>query len=146
MKSKEKLPELINSRLGESIHSVTSIDGQFFERTSLEDFEALKYSKFPNLKRNLYYVSGGYLYLPNSEVKLVDLLVFTQFPEEAEVVSSCSDCDPCESIWDRTFICPDKHEDDVVVLTLQELAQTWRSIVPDENPNKTSIQKDRTVV
>ncbi len=146
MKSKKKIPELINSIYGESIHSVTSINGQFFTRTSLEDFEALKYTKFPDLKRYLYYVRDGYLYLPNSEVEVVDLLILTQSPEDADEASGCSDCDECESIWDKDFICPDKHEDDAITLTLQELSSTWRSITPDENPDKdANIRSQKTV-
>lgn len=146
MKSKEQLPDLISSRFGPAVVSVRSVSGQDFSLTSPSAFSNLKYSKFPNLSRFLYYVEDNYLYLPDSEFELVDIKILTLDTESVDELSGCSTCDECESTWDKTFVCPDRHIRDVINATVAELSGTWRRITPDENPDKDSnIRSQKSV-
>lgn len=146
MKSKKKLPELIFSRFGDSIESVTTIDGiQEFLPTSLRQFRLQKdrpFSKY--VTKNYYYVRDGYLYIPNTEIEAVNIVLLTTENDEADALSDCKECDGCKSIWDYEFICPDKLLEAVLTDTLQEVLSTHKQIIPDENPNMDETQRGKT--
>lgn len=148
MKSKSKLPELVFSKFGSSIVSVTTIDGMTeFLPMNLTKYRLntkRRFSKF--ISQNYYYVRDGYLYLPDTEIKSVDVTLLTLNTDEVEEVSGCSECDPCKSIWESEFICSDKLLEAVIQDTLQEVLSTFRQITPDENPNMTELQRDKTTI
>jgi hypothetical protein len=131
-RSKNKLPELIHSRYGHSLKEVTSVDGQFeFKPITLVQYRLNK-KKTLQKKQDYFYVQDGYLYLPDSEVKVVTLNILTQDLYDLEQCSECGE--KCKSAWDFEFICPDKLLDVVIQETIKELSIT-KQIQEDANPN-----------
>lgn len=147
MKSKKKLPDLVFSRFGDSIVSVTTVDGMIaFLPTSLNQYRLNSKRKFAKfVTSNYFYVRDGYLYLPDVEIEAVNIILLTTDKDEADAVSDCKECDDCKSIWDYEFVCSDKLLEAVVADTLQEVLSTYKQIVVDENPNMDENIKSKTV-
>ena len=132
-RSKLKLPELIHSKYGNSLKEVTSIDGQYsFEPITPAQYRLNK-KRTLKTKTDYFYVQDGYLYLPDSEVEMVDIIVLTIDLYELEQCSSCSE-NKCKSAWDFEFICPDKLLEVVIQETIKELSLN-KQIREDVNPN-----------
>lgn len=146
MKSKKKLPKLLSGSFGTAIVSVTSLDGNTkFDRTSPSKFYTE--SKLPNaslFSSNKYYDKNGYLYLLNSSVEAVNVVVLTFEEDVANEVSGCTECDECKSLWDYDFKCPEKLMEAVIKDTLMEVLGTNVRIPADSNPNNDPNQKTQT--
>ena len=146
MKSKKKLPKLLYSRFGNSIVSVLTLDGLIkYHPVTLNQYaidRQRNFSKF--VTKNYYYVQDGYLYLIDSEVEAVDVVLITLEKEKVEDISSCKSSDSCKSVWEHEFVCSDKLIEVVIQETLKEILSSNKQIMEDENPNLTEIQKDRT--
>lgn len=143
VKSKNKLPELLFTRYGSSIKTVTSID-------SSKQFEEVTESKYIRNKRrqnefndeNQFYIKDSYLYIPDYYIKSVSLQLITLDRKSAEEV----DCDKqsCKSVWEHEFIAPDKFLDGILRTTIKEVSNQLQ-IPEDENPNLDSNLKSKTV-
>jgi len=134
MKSKKKLPDLIFSKYGSSILEITSIDGEhIFKPITTSQYRINKKRKTDELKQDFYYIKDGYLYLPDSDVEIVSIVLLTLDLYEKEQCSECSD-DKCKSVWEHEFIIPDKLSEVVISETLKELSLN-RQIQEDQNPN-----------
>lgn len=146
MRSRNKLPELIHSRYGNTVLSVTTVDGETsFLPITLSNYRLKnkrRFSKFGN--QNYYYINDRYLYLPDSTVEVVDVTLLTLNEEDVEELSDCTTCNECKPTWDREFICSDKMIEIVIQETLQEVLSTFKQIIPDENPNLSQALRDRT--
>lgn len=134
MKSKKKLPNLIFSKYGSSILEVTSVDGEHvFKPITASQYRINKKRKTDGVKQDFYYIKDGYLYLPDSDVEIVSIVLLTLDLYEKEQCSECSD-DKCKSAWEHEFIVPNKLLEVVVSETLKELSLN-RQIQEDQNPN-----------
>lgn len=132
-RSKKKLPELIHSRYGHSLKEAVALD----ENTSFTNITPAQYrlnkSRSLQVKGNYFYVKDGYLYLPDSEIQMVTLIILTQDLYDLDEICACKDGD-CKSAWDYEFICPDKLLEVVIQETIKELSIT-KQIQEDGNPN-----------
>ena len=135
MRSKNKLPKLINSRLGNSIKEVTSLDDE-------REFKATTPAQFRRDKERgsddyiYYYVKNDYLYILDANIFMVNLYVVTM---EQENIEGCNkDC--CKSLWEYEFKCPDKLLEIVIAETIKEISMR-KGIPADENPNLNSNEK-----
>lgn len=146
MKSEKKLPEGVFGKNGSGILLVSSVDGsQKFDYISSRDFINNTKRKYIINKNNYYTIKDGYLYLPDSEVELVNITMFAMDKSEIDAVSECCDeQSKCKTKWEYEFVCPDRFEDLVARDTLQELASIYRSSIVDENPNMDENQKSKT--
>lgn len=147
MKSVKKLPETIFSRFGASIVSVSSVSGEVeFTPITTQKYTLQKNRQFASLiKPNYYYIHDGYLYLPDSEVELVNVVLLPVSLDETEEASGCKDdCDVCKEGWSYEFNCPDKLLEIVIQETLKEIASFYKTAVIDENPNMDENQKTQT--
>jgi hypothetical protein len=141
MRSVEKLPESIYSRYGNSVKFVVSLDGEvIFNKVTPRQYNLNKKRDTSGVSKDYFYVQDGYLYLPDSDVHMVDVLMLTTDSEELE---GCEKCDECKSAWDYEFIGTDKFQELVIQDTIGEVARR-RGIVIDENPNNDSNQKSQT--
>lgn len=136
MRSKEKLPKLIGSRLGNSIKEITSIDSeQEFKPTTPSQFRRDK-NREESSEYTYFYVKDRYLLLLDSEAKVVSPNILTL---EQETIKDCnSDC--CKSLWEYEFKCPDKLLEVVIAETIKEISFK-KGIPVDENPNLNSNEK-----
>lgn len=148
MKSKKKLPDLLFSRFGDSIANVTTVDGMIeFLPTTPTQYRLNLQRKFAKyVTKNYYFVKDGYLYLPDSEVEGVNVVLLTVDNDEADSLSDCKECDSCKSIWEYDFVCSDKLTEAVIADTIQEVLSTYKQIVPDENPNMDETQRGKTTI
>lgn len=137
MKSKNKLPELVFSRLGSSIREVTNIDDTLqFTVTNPSQYRRDKDRKYKmNNQLVVYLGTDMHLYIPDDEVYSLNLDLLTMNVHEADAISNCKKCDKCKSAWDYPFICSDKLETVVYKEALNILASTYKAIMPDTNPN-----------
>lgn len=135
MKSKKPLPELVFSRLGASIKEITAIDGYFeFKLVTEEQYRRNKKRKY-TLDSEVYVYLGtdNHLYIPDHEIRTVDVTLLTVRTEDVDECSECKEED-CKSGWDYEFIVSDKLEDVVFKEALQIISST-RQIPQDPNPN-----------
>ena len=140
MKSKNKLPDLISTKFGQSVISVISLDGsvEFDPLVNASDYKRNK--SRPNASfiadKSYYYLKEGYLYLPDSTTEVVEPCVITTNPEEIAEISGCEDCEQnCESVWDMEFIATDSILEPVISETINEIVGIMKRIPEDENPN-----------
>jgi hypothetical protein len=134
MKSKKKLPELLNSKYGVAIYSVTSVDGEFqFTQTTPNQYRLDSKRNAIGKKPQYFYVKDGYLYLLESEVLSVTVSVITLDLYDADQCSECRQ-ENCKSAWDYEFVCSDKLLEVVIQETIKELL-TNKQIQENVNPN-----------
>lgn len=145
MKSRKKIPGLVYNRLGSSIISVTTLNGDtVYNPTTLTDFQLSKNRTFvQKLKLKFYYIQDNFLYLPDSDTEYIRVTYIPFDESKIKKASDCQgeeDCDECKSMWDYDFIVPDKLSEQVISETIQEVS-VGRSIPQDEMPNGDSNQK-----
>jgi len=134
MRSKKQLPELIHSKYGASVKEVTSLDGEFLLLPITPYQYRLNKQRKDGLKgENFFYIKDNYLYIPELEVKMVQVVLITQDLYDLEECSECKD-NSCKSVWDYEFICSDKLLEVVLQETLKEVSMT-KQIQADQNPN-----------
>lgn len=142
MKSKCKVPETISAKNGIGIVRAFNVDeSQNYTYITPQRFQAISKRKYVVKDTRYFYIKDGYMYLPNSTNELLDISVITLDKQAAEKVSSCGYKDDCKSVWDYEFVCPDRFYDLVVRDTIQEIANVWRTSIPDENPNLNENEK-----
>jgi len=147
MKSKNKLPNSVSGKYGSNI-IVTSIDGsQIYNGTNFTKYNRdKKRVGFSKLKSKYFFEIDGYLYLPDSTIKAVNIIMIPENEYDIDSVSSCSNNEECKSGMDYDFICPDSIINTVITSTINEVMSTYRRVVIDENPNLDENQKGKTVV
>lgn len=136
MKSRKKLPKLIWSRYGASAVSVVNIDGS-------KEYEIISHSYYNTIrkKRGFDKFKGNYaiiypdnhLYIPDSSVKKVNILVYS-LDEKIQDVSDCEDTCTCESYWNTEVEISDKLIEPIFQETLREISMRM-NIPYDANEN-----------
>lgn len=135
MKSKERLPELIYSRFGDSIRIVSNIDQtERLDKTTPQDYIRSRKRKF-NHNPPMFYERDGFLYLLNTQMEVAFVELLTLDTETAENLDCGCEKDNCKSALDYPFIGSDKLQEVVIQQTVQEIAQTYLQIQPDERPD-----------
>lgn len=133
VKSKLKLPSLVYSKLGNTVKEVTSIDGRYlFKPNTISQYRRDSKRRQPKNSPKYFYVKDGYLYIPESEIKTVNIYVLSLDLYDSEETSSCKN--GCKSAWDYEFIAPS----DLLEQILRETAsiiQTSSQVPEDESPN-----------
>lgn len=134
MRSKKKLPKIIGSKYGYAVLMVTSVDGEnTLSVTSLMEFTSLRNRKdYKKFAGNFFYISDDYLYAPDSEIELVDVLALT-IDEDHEECSSCKDS-KCKSAYEIDFPLPESVANSVVQETIREISLRL-GVQRDENGN-----------
>lgn len=136
MKSKCKLPNIISAKNGIGVVRAFSVDEEKnYQYITPQRYQAIAKRKYVIKDDRFFYIKDGYMYLPNSTNELLDLSVITLDKKAAEATSTCANDNSCKSVWDYDFVCPDRFYDLVVRDTIQELANVWRTSVPDTNPD-----------
>ena len=135
MKSKKKLPKMINSKFGASILMVTTIDGeQILKVKSITEYKIAKKGRYYDKFKGKYaYIADGYLYIPDSEIEAVNILLLS-LDEDCEEASECSDVTGCTSIWDREVKISTKILGPAMQMTIQKISMRF-NIPTDENAN-----------
>lgn len=143
MKSERQIPNLIFNRLGSSIVSVTSLNGETtFNPITLKAYQLSKTRTTSKLfKKHYYYLQDGYLFIPDSEVEYVTITYIPFDESDTDGASNCTETScGCKSIWDYQFMVPDKLSEQVIQETIKEVSLR-RQVQVDENPNLNSNEK-----
>lgn len=130
-----ELPELFETSFGYSVLSVNAIDE--LSEVEFKPIDLKQYRRNLNrpVKNKLfYYVKDNKIYIPDSNVKVINVSIITLYPEDADKCSCTPSEDDCNDIYDSKFIVPAKYIDNVVKATIQEIAFK-KQIRIDENPN-----------
>lgn len=145
MKSKKKLPKVLWSKYGSSVILVTTIDGEK-EYKLISQVDYMNLLKRPNSEKfigKFAIIIDDYLYLPDSEIKMVNILIYT-LDEKVDDLSDCKECDDCESYWDKEVLISDKIREVVIQETLKEVSMRLQ-IPKDENPQGDSNIKSQSI-
>lgn len=144
MRSVSKLPRVIFFKYGSSLKEVTNLDDGFeFKPTTISKFRRDK-NRREFGPDSFFYIKDDYLYLPESEVKRVNLYLYTPNGYEADRANACAE-NKCLDPWDSEFICSDKLMDLVVTETIKEVSMRLQ-VPEDTNPNLDPNQKQKTTV
>lgn len=143
-RTREKLPDLVNSLIGPVFGRVTSIDGseEIFEITPGEWNRKVLDSNFKYNKTKYYYYSEGFLYFPNLEWKKI--LIEGFFDDDIEKINClCGETKQhCISKLDEQFRIP-RHMLALVVENVnKEIANLYDKIPNDNEENKNDNKKD----
>lgn len=136
MKSKKPLPKLIFARLGSSVKEIVSLDGDFLF-TYVDETQYRRNKKRQHKLKNEVYIYLGadnHLYIPDEEIRTVDLTILTTDTTCIEDCSACMEKDNCKSFWDCEFIMASKLLEATKDMCLQRLG-LLKQILPDQNPN-----------
>ena len=146
MMSEICLPNLIWHRFGSSVVMVTNVDKSVEYKIITEsDYQKIRKQRFFDKFKGKYAIitSDNRLYIPDSEVERVSVLLYT-LDENKLSACGCCDNDECLSFWDVEVKIPDKLLNVIVDTVVQKL--TVRLQVPkDENPNMDSNIKSQIV-
>lgn len=136
MRSVCKLPSGIFGKNGSGIVSVSNVNNsEFYTYQDPRSFASTLKRKYVKKDKKVFYTDGEYLYLPDSNTELVNVSMIATNLTNINNLSSCKESNSCESVWDTSFVCPDRFFDLVVKDTINEVASVWRTSVKDENPN-----------
>lgn len=148
MRSEERLPDLVYTRLGPAIIKVSNVlDEVIFSPVTLRKYSNNKNRKYGNIDQYYYYVSDGYIYIPDIEIYAVNVTLVTLDRKAALMLSGCGydDSDEkCKSQWDYDFVCPDKLLEYIVSETIQE-AYNKLKVPTDENPDMDINKKSQKI-
>lgn len=139
-RTKERLPDILNSYYGPIIRKVTSIDNS----TRMQNTTALEWNRKtenPDMinfdKSSYYYWEDGYLYLPNANWKKVKVEAY--FNDDVSRFDKCTPENACISILDKPFRLPNDLMAQCVENVNKELMiyqQIPDDVQNDKNPNR----------
>jgi hypothetical protein len=146
MKSKKPLPDGIFGKTGAGIIEVSSIDNEtkivHTTITQQRNIREFKYKRKPTAR---YLVRNGHLFITGLPIEAVNLSMFVIEPyKNRDSSACCTEEEVCKSNWEFPFICPDRFLDIVVRDTLMEMAQIYRAMPEDSNPNLDANSRGKT--
>ena len=143
MKGVKQLPKIINSRFGPAVKNVTNIDYSIEYRFTTPAKYRNSNLREEKSTEQKYYIKDGCPVLPNSSIERINMEILTLEPYLVQEVSGCNQ-DQCKSYWDYEVKTSDKLTEIAIQETLKELGFGLQ-IQEDNNPNMSSLQKDKTV-
>ena len=88
--------------------------------------------------------ADGYLYIPDSSIKLLNMLVIT-LDEKSEEFGECDkECNDCINYWDMNIDIPAKLNELIYNETFNKLVRRL-NIPKDENDDLDNFQKSKTI-
>lgn len=147
MKSTCKIPDSVYGKYGNSVIKVTNItDTVALQKVSYDAVIGKKSKgRYSDLEKQgpRWFVFGGYLYVLDWEIKMVNVWLFTLQRDD-----TCADIDicdtgelicPCTNRWDVTFVSSDNLIKFIMDETASRLSGS-RTVAIDENPdNNTNV-------
>jgi len=136
MRSKHKIPDTYETFYGEMLEVHNPTYAKEFRQTTPKGYKNIKLREFQDRRIKYYWLSNGYLIIPDSSVQVVTLRGIFENPAAALKLNSCAkDDDRCASTLDQPFVCPDYLISVVKQETLKDLFNFYKRITTDENPN-----------
>jgi hypothetical protein len=132
MKSKKKIPETYETFYKELLEVHNSTYAKEFRQITPKEYKNIRLREFQDKRIKYFWLSNGYLIIPDSFVQTITLRGAFVNPAEA---------DKCVSLLDQPFVCPDYLVTVVKQETLKDLYNFYKRVVTDESPNLNNNQK-----
>ena len=147
MKSVKKVPKILSSKFGYAVLLITNIDNsKKYNIISMNDY--INMANRPNFNKfkgkYIIFDADGYLYIPDSSIKLLNMLVIT-LDEKSEEFGECDkECNDCINYWDMNIDIPAKLNELIYNETFNKLVRRL-NIPKDENDDLDNFQKSKTI-
>lgn len=138
MRSIKKIPETFETTYKELLEVHNPIYAKEFKQITPKEYKNIKSREFQDKRMKYYWISNGYLIIPDSLVEIVTLRGAFINPAEAKKLNSCDsgeDENGCVSVLDQMFVCPDYLLPVVKQEVLKDLFNFYKRNVLDETPN-----------
>lgn len=138
MRSKDKLPKIMDSRRGIAIKGVSTIDdSEYLFPTSPKIFTSIANSKnFKYNTKKYYWIKDGYIYLPNAPYEGVN--IEAMWDDNIAYLQCGSTEDKCKGMQAQESAIPDYLFGELEQMALQELGMLMKvpnDIVDDKQSN-----------
>lgn len=138
MKSVKKLPELYLSNFGSLIQVFNLTNDVDYKEVSITKYKNLKNQKFKPLNTKYFWIEDGYLYIPDSNVKMVKINgIFS----DIEAFNELNSVNTCGSILDTELQIPDYMLTSIIEATTKQVSYAL-SIPKDEDTNLNSNDRN----
>jgi len=143
MKSKKKLPSILQAKVGYVVESITNINftEEYQPLRSAAEYITKKKREYADQFKFYYIDTEGYLYLLNTTNEIVNINAYFLDEGEAKCLSDCEDCDECKSKLEDKFICPGEFLSSVRDQTLKLILNGYKNIQRDERPDLDENQR-----
>lgn len=136
MRSRKKIPDTYETSYGEMLEVHNPTYAKEFRQTTPKAYKDIKLREFQDKRIKYYWLSNGYLIIPDSSIQIVSIRGVFENPADAKKLNSCStETEKCPSILDQPFVCPDYLISIVKQETLKDLFGFFKRVTTDENPN-----------
>jgi hypothetical protein len=136
MRSKHKIPDTYETFYGEMLEVHNPTYAKEFRQTTPKAYKNIKLREFQDKRIKYYWLSNGYLIIPDSMVRIVTIRGVFANPAEALKLNTCIKQDnTCPKLLDQPFVCPDYLLSVVKQETLKDLFGFYKRSVVDENPD-----------
>lgn len=140
MRSKHKLPEMYNDDYGSIFKNLTTIDESIeLKVTTPQNILRIKKDTNSKYDKTIYaFFRNGYLFITNKKYPIIKLEAFFKEDLSFTKIYKCGDTfNKCIRFMDTKWFIPDKLQDTVIGLVVQELAGLYKKIPEDINITKT---------
>jgi hypothetical protein len=144
MKSKKKISEVYETLYRGLLEVHNPIYAKEFREITPKDYKDVKAREFQDRRIKYYWISNGFLIIPDSMVEVVTLRGVFANPAEAKKMSACYQSDSnggCISLLDQPFVCPDYLVAVIKQEVLKDLFNFYKRNVLDEKPNLNTNEK-----
>lgn len=136
MKSHKKLPDTFETFYRELIQIFNPIYAKEFKQTTPQQYKNIISREYKDPRIKYFWLSNGYIIIPDSLVEVATLRLATFNPDEALRMGSCYDRNnECIALLDQRFVCPDYLISVVKQETLKDLFNFYKRNALDESPN-----------
>ncbi len=140
MRTKDRLPDIVQGASGPVIKAITSIDGTITVNPTTR-VSAIRKMNLNEWKYNndlYYYIEDDYAYFPNLDWDAVRVFAFWEDPYLIESMNDCDSESSCVPMKEREFFCPSHLNDPIMDKVIQEIAGIYSRLREDEFINKNS--------
>ena len=136
MKSKNPIPATYETLYKELLQIFNPFFAKEFKQITPQEYKDLLTREFQDKRIKYFWLSNGYLVIPDCLVESVVLRGVFVEPAKAKQLNSCeSTTDKCVSILDQPFVCPEYLMKPVKDITLENIFNFYKRNVLDEEPN-----------
>lgn len=139
MRSKHKLPEMYNDDYGVIIKRLTTIDESIEIRLSTpQNILRVKKDKNSKYDKTVYaFFRNGYIFITNKKYPVIRIEAFFKEDLSFNKVFKCTAPNNCTRFLDTQWIVPQKLQEPIISLVIQELATVYKKFPEDNNITKT---------
>lgn len=136
MRSIKKMPEAYETMYKELIQVFNVQFAKEFRQITPQEYKNIIVREFQDKRIKYFWLSNGYLIVPDSMVTSVTVRGVFLNQDEAKKLNSCDpEENKCPSALDQPFVCPDYLLAIVKQETLKDLFNFYKRNVVDESPN-----------